>query len=97
MAIWKSPPRRPAVEAGNVFVYAVPLTLLASIVAAYQSYVFLGGVSILPCTALEGACSKIYVMAFGYITIPFMGLTVALYILLLAWADKIFKNENSNA
>src|SRR3990167_6292936 len=52
---------------------------------------------ILSCTAIEGACSKIYVMAFGYITIPVMSLTVSLYILLLIWADRIYKNEDRNS
>jgi len=89
MAIWKKAPR--------AFLYAVPLTLLGALVASYHSYVSLGGASLLPCTAVGEACSKVYVMAFGYVTLPFMGLTVALYILLLAWADKIYKNENRNA
>src|SRR3989338_7191437 len=76
MAIWKKAPR--------AFLYAVPLTLLGALVASYHSYVSLGGASLLPCTAVGEACSKVYVMAFGYVTLPFMGLTVALYILLLA-------------
>ena len=89
VAVWKKPT--------SAFLYAVPLALAAALVSAYQSYVFFGGVSLLSCTALEGACSKIYVMAFGYITLPLMSLTVSLYILLLAWANKIYKNENYNA
>jgi len=89
VAVWK--------KTTSAFLYAVPLALAAALVSAYQSYVFFGGVSLLSCTALEGACSKIYVMAFGYITLPLMSLTVSLYILLLAWANKIYKNENYNA
>ena len=81
----------------SAFLYAVPLVLGAALIAAYQSYVYLGGASLLSCTALDGACSKIYVMAFGYITIPAMSLTVSLYILLLAWAHKIYEDENHNA
>ena len=81
----------------SAFLYAIPFALAAAIIATYHSYVYLGGTSLLPCTALGGACSKIYVMAFGYITIPFMSLTVSLYILLLAWANKIYKDENHNA
>ncbi len=73
--------------------YVVPPIILASIIAIYQSYVYLGGSSLLTCTSAEGACAKIYVMAFGYITIPVMSLTVSLYILLFAWADKIYRNE----
>ena len=89
MALWK--------KTASVFLYAVPLVLGAALIAAYQSYVYLGGASLLSCTALDGACSKIYVMAFGYITIPTMSLTVSLYILFLAWANKIYKDENYNA
>ena len=89
MALWK--------KTASAFLYAVPLVLGAALIAAYQSYVYLGGASLLSCTALDGACSKIYVMAFGYITIPAMSLTVSLYILLLAWAHKIYEDENHNA
>lgn len=86
MAVWK--------KAASVFLYAVPLAFAAALIAAYQSYVYLGGDSFLTCTALDGACSKIYVMAFGYITIPMMSLTISLYALLFAWAYKIYRNED---
>ncbi|MEK7177163.1 MAG: disulfide bond formation protein B [Patescibacteria group bacterium] len=89
MALWK--------KNDSAFLYVLPLAVLGGLIAAYQSYILLGGVSLLPCTALEGDCSKIYVMAFGYITIPMMSLTISLYTLLLAWADRIYRNENSNA
>jgi|SRR3989344_1039030 len=79
----------------GVFSYAVPLAAVAGLIALYHSYVYMGGTSILPCTALGGACSKVYVFAFGYITIPLMSLTIALYILLLAWSNKIYANSNS--
>ena len=88
-AIWKKP--------ASAFLYAVPFASAAALFAAYQSYVYLGGASLLSCTTLDGVCSKIYVMAFGYITIPLMSLTISLYILFLAWANKIYKDENYNA
>ena len=78
----------------SAYYYVVPPVILASIIAVYQSYVYLGGSSLLTCTNAEGACSKIYVMAFGYITIPLMSLTISLYLLLLAWANKIYRNES---
>lgn len=78
----------------SVFSYSVPLSILAGVIALYHSYVYWGGESILSCTSLGGACSKIYVYAFGYITIPVMSLTVALYLLLLAWINK---NARSNS
>lgn len=86
VAIWK--------KSTSAFLYAVPFALLATIVAAYHAYVNLGGASLLPCTALDAACSKIYVMVFGYITIPMMSLTIALSILLLAWANKIYGKDH---
>lgn len=90
MAIWR--------KNSCAFLYAIPLAILAGIVSLYQSYVSLGGASLLPCTALGGACDKIYVMAFNYITIPMMGLTIASYILLFAWINKIFTaDEDRNA
>lgn len=81
----------------SVFSYLVPLALLALVVSGYHSYVELGGGSLLPCTAEGGACSRVYVNEFGYITIPTMSMTVSLFVLVLAWARKIYRNENSNA
>ncbi|MDP3763163.1 MAG: disulfide bond formation protein B [bacterium] len=81
----------------SAYYYIVPLVVLAGIIATYQSYVYMGGISLLACTDAEGGCSKIFVREFGYITIPTMSLTVSLYILLLAWANRIYLNENRNA
>lgn len=86
-ALWK--------KKGDVFIYATPLALISLIISLYHQYVYMGGKSLLPCTALGGACAKIYVMAFGYITIPMMSLTVALFILLLAWTHRIYENSHA--
>lgn len=72
----------------GVFSYILPLSVLAGIVSAYQIYAQLGGVSLLDCTAAGGACSKVYVNTFGYITIPMMGLTAAAYLAFLAFVNK---------
>lgn len=79
----------------GVFKYSAALSGIAGLIALYHSYVYWGGESLLPCTALGGACSKIYVMAFGYITIPSMSLTVALYFLLLYWINKKYENRHA--
>lgn len=89
IALWK--------RTTSAFLYAVPFALAATLIAAYHSYIYFGGTSFLPCTALGGSCSKIYVMAFGYITIPMMSLTISLYILLLAWADKIYGKDHPHS
>lgn len=84
LAIWK---RRK-----DIFLYAAPLVTLAALVAGYQYYaVVLGGSSVLSCTDVGGACSRVYVRQFGYITIELMSLTASLYILIFAWANKIYE------
>ncbi len=79
----------------DVFLYSIPLVLISTVISLYHQYVYMGGHSLLPCTALGGACAKIYVMAFGYITIPMMSLTAAAFFLLLAWSHKIYENRHA--
>jgi len=87
VALWK--------RDSSPFKYIIPLAVLALVIALYQVYaVDLGGVSLLSCTSAEGACSKIFVREFGYITIPVMSATVSLYVLLLAWVHKLFRTNN---
>jgi disulfide bond formation protein DsbB len=74
----------------SVFAYIAVLAVLATLVAGYHELSNLTGASFLACTDAEGACSKIFVREFGYITIPVMSLTVALYVLLLAWINRIY-------
>jgi disulfide bond formation protein DsbB len=79
------------------FTFATPLALLGLLVALYFTYTTLGGASLLPCTAEGGACSKLFVKEFGYITIPSMALTTSIIILLIYWVKKIYEKENSNS
>jgi len=75
----------------HIFKYVGSLSLFAFVTALYQVYVQSGGVSVLPCTATGSACAKIFVDAFGYITIPVMSLTVCVYLLFFAAAHKLSK------
>jgi len=80
----------------SVFDYALPLSIAAFIISLYQSYSNFSGTSILPCTASGGECSKIFVLEYGYITIPLMSLTLVCYLLFIKLCA--YKhNENSNA
>ena len=88
ISIWK--------KINTAFLYAIPLLAMNILVSAYQSYIDLGGTSLLPCTAVGGACSKVYVLAFGYITIPVMSLTVSLFILMLWWANNVYRRNQSS-
>lgn len=84
-------------DAKTAFSYALPLIIGGALVSLYYSYFSLGGESLLSCTAEGGGCDRLYVKEFGYITIPMMSLTLSAYLLLLAWVNKIFQNENSDA
>lgn len=69
--------------------YASPLSILGGLVALFQSLTDWGvGGSLLPCTAEGGACSRVYVMEYGYITIPVMALTAFIYLLTVSWIYK---------
>jgi disulfide bond formation protein DsbB len=80
----------------NVFDYVLPLSVIAGIIGLYQSYVNLGGSSILPCTAAGSACSKVYVLEFGYITIPMMSLTIAIYLVVISIIGKYYAQHPQN-
>ncbi|MSR73152.1 disulfide bond formation protein B [Candidatus Parcubacteria bacterium] len=72
----------------NIIPYIYSLSILGAIVTLYHSFTQLGGSSFTPCTAVGGACSKMYVLEFGYITIPMMAFTVFLMMILTFVAAK---------
>jgi len=81
----------------NGFDFALPLAAVAALIALYHTYIQLGGsVSLGGCTAFGGACTKVYVLAFGYVTIPTMSLTVALAVILLGVIKKSY-DQNRHA
>jgi len=79
----------------SVFIYSLPLTILGGIVALYHAYSNAFGGSILPCTAVGGECSKVFVNAYGYITIPVMALTAFAYLFLLALISRTHEDSHS--
>ena len=71
-------------DKGIVF-YLFPLSILGAIVSFYHSMAQWGfGGSLLPCTAVGGECSKVYVLEYGYITIPFMAFTSFIYLIAIS-------------
>jgi disulfide bond formation protein DsbB len=78
----------------GVFSYVLPLSLMALVISTYHSYVQWGGSPLIPCSA-TATCTKIYVDAFGYITIPTMVLSISIAFLLLYWANKIYENRHA--
>lgn len=50
-------------------------------VAAYHTYLQLGGGSLIPCSAIGPSCQYVYFLMYGYVTIPTMSLTAFALIL----------------
>lgn len=57
-------------------------------VAAYQTYLQLGGGAIIPCSATGPSCQYVYFIQYGYVTIPAMSLTAFALILLFMLLKK---------
>ncbi len=69
----------------SIISYLVPMSVLGAIVAFYHSLSDWGfGGSLLGCTSVGGECSRVYVLEYGYITIPFMALTTFIYLLTIS-------------
>lgn len=75
--------------------YLLPMTILGLVVALYQSLVHWGyGGGFLACTTAGAECAKVYVMEYGYITIPFMSLSSFVY--LLTVSILYYKSQNAD-
>lgn len=83
MALWKK--RDP-----NAADYVLGLSVPGAIIAGYHYLLQIGVTSYAPCDALgySVSCSKVFVMNFGYITIPLMAFSAFLLIILLMVAYK---------
>ncbi|MBX4206228.1 disulfide bond formation protein B [Candidatus Parcubacteria bacterium] len=76
----------------GVFKYTMRLSVIALILALYHSYVQWGGNPLIPCSA-TASCAKLYVYAFHYITIPTMSLTIAVSVILLWLANRLYQRS----
>ncbi len=82
----------------SVIDYLVPLSILGALVALYQSFIqwgFAFGIAG-GCAAAGGECAKVYFTQYSYITIPFMSLSVFVYIIALKFVyyHKAWKLKN---
>lgn len=68
----------------KVFQYVLPLAVLGALIALNHYILQTTGTFIFPCSAVgqSVSCSKVFVMRYGYITIPFMALTAFLGIII---------------
>ena len=77
----------------DIFTYSLPLSIIGGLIAIYQillPYLSLAGID---CGATGVSCTKQYVLAFGYVTIPVMSLSVFATLILLAIANKCASNN----
>ena len=69
----------------NIVKYLLPLSVLGGLIAFYHSLTQWGfGSSLLGCTSAGGACAKVYVLGYNYITIPFMAFSAFAYMITLS-------------
>jgi disulfide bond formation protein DsbB len=73
--------------------YSLVLSILGAIVALYHSYTQLGGTGITPCTASGGSCAKVFVLEYGYVTIPMMALTAFALLIVLVLSRKFTQEK----
>ncbi len=84
IALWK--------KDHNILDYSLGLSIIGGIFAFYQVFSQVSGISITACTAVGGACAKVFFIELGYVTIPVMSFT-AFLLMILFMAVKKFKIE----
>ncbi|PIR85115.1 hypothetical protein COU15_02575 [Candidatus Kaiserbacteria bacterium CG10_big_fil_rev_8_21_14_0_10_45_20] len=75
----------------SVALYSIGLSLFGAIVALYQHYLQMGGISSLPCPASGASdCAQRFLFEFGYITFPLsaFSLFALLIVLMLHYRKK---------
>jgi disulfide bond formation protein DsbB len=64
--------------------YSIPLSIVGALLALNHYILQITGSSVLPCSAVgySAACSKVFVLRLGYITIPMMALSAFLLMII---------------
>lgn len=77
--------------------YTLVLSSVGILFSAYHYFLQMSGIEGLPCAVVgqTNSCGGVFVKEFGYITIPFMALTLNLYVIVASWIGlKLQKNQN---
>ena len=65
----------------SAVVYMVSLSVIGAAVAFFHSMIHWGfNSSLLKCSAVGAPCAKVYILEYGYITLPFMAFTSFVYL-----------------
>ena len=87
IAIWK--------KRTDVWQYTVPMSVIGLLVALYHNFLpYFESVG-LGCGSSGPSCSKLYVFAFGYLTIPVMSLTVFAILIILSITNNVTRQNES--
>jgi disulfide bond formation protein DsbB len=75
----------------GAIIYSLILSVIGALLAGYHYLLQLGLVSALPCSAVgySVSCSKMFILQFGYITLPLMSLTAFSLIIIFCLYRKI--------
>ncbi|MAG07635.1 disulfide bond formation protein B [Candidatus Pacearchaeota archaeon] len=79
IALWK--------KQKDIFDYVIALNIIGSLIALYQYYLQRFNVST-NCGSGDISCSSVYILEFGYITIPMMALTLFVAVSILTYIYK---------
>lgn len=79
----------------NIIDYVLALSIVGTVISLYHNYISFGGNAVLPCPANGVSCTKLYVLEFGYITIPMMMLTAFALMIFLLVIGKYFGATSS--
>ena len=77
----------------KVFSYSFYLSVVGGIIAIYHQYLQLGYSELVPCPAVSSVvdCAKPTFISYGFVTFPFMSITLFMFLILLSIAVKYHK------
>jgi len=68
----------------TIAIYSIVLSGIGLVIALYTHYLQMGGNSVLPCPASGVSdCARRYVFEYGYITLPLIGATLFVFLIVL--------------
>ena len=77
--------------------FLLAFSVIGAAVSLYHSFVQWGvGGSLLGCTSVGGECARVYVLAYNYITIPFMSFTIFAYLITVSLIYLKSRNVGEN-
>jgi len=70
----------------KIFTYTIWLSVIGGIIALYHEWLQLGYSELIPCPTTPGLvdCAKPTFISYGFVTMPFLSLTIFLFLILIA-------------